>query len=404
MKKNIGILFSSSRKMGVFQYGLSIAEALINFSDEYDYTILYFENESPKESLKVKNIEALRFVSLDATPNNLLGKIKFLLNVFLGHPFFTTNKKNKAIMKDVHVDLLIIPFQLLFGFEHQIPYMGSLPDVMYKYYPNLPEYSFKGRMINNVVFKYSTKYSVLTIAESEAGKADIHKFFHTPNDKIEAIPLFPAGYVFEMKNMTSQEGRIILARYNLPEKFIFYPAQFWAHKNHINLIKAIKIAKEKYGQTIPLVLVGNDKANSENYNNIMELAEKLNIKDRILHLGYVTDEEVVALYKTAAALVFPTLIGPTSIPPLEGMVLGTPVLCSNLFSMPQQLGDAGVLFDPFNPDDMAEKIANVFKDEELRKRMIEKGLERAKNFTDENYAAMWLGAVKKALSSIKNGK
>ena len=186
----------------------------------------------------------------------------------------------------------------------------------------------------------------------------------------------------------------------MPKNFVFYPAQFWAHKNHLNLIKAIKIAEDKYNQKIPLVLVGNDKANSKNYNKIMNLAKDLNLQDRIFHLGYVKDEEIVALYKKTMVLVFASVGGPTNIPIVESMFLGTPVICPNLFAMPEQVGDAGVLFDPFNPEDMAEKIVKVWTDESLRKQMVDKGYEKIKDFNFESYAKMWIMAVKKALGKI----
>lgn len=399
MRKNIGILFSVSRKMGVFQYGLSITEALINSCSDYNYTILYFENESPKEALKIKNKESINYVSLDASGNNFLGKIKLFLNCVLGSPIFSTNKKNREIMKNVKLDLLIIPFQLMFGFEHKIPYMVSIPDIMYKFYPQFPEYSFKNRIINNFTFKYSTKYSRLNIVDSKLGAEHLNKFFGVKLEKIVPIPYLPAGYVYELKNMDKTQAKSILERYNLPENFIFYPAQFWAHKNHTRLIKAISIIKAKYNEKVNLVLVGNDKANSENYNSIMNLAKELKIDGQVKHLGYVTDAEIIALYKSSLALVFASVGGPTNIPLVEAMMLGTPVVCPNLFAMPDQVGKAGVLFDAFDPNDMAEKIYKVWKDGNLRQNMIELGLKEAEKYNFENYAKMWVGAVKKAVEN-----
>lgn len=396
--KNVGILFSASRKMGVFQYGLSIAEALINYYPENKYTILYFGEESPDRFLNIKNRENISFVSLDASRNNFLGKVKLFLNCILGSPIFVTNKKNKQIMDKEKLDLLIIPFQLMFGFENKVPYVVCIPDIMYKYYPNLPEYSLRNRILNNFVFRFSSKYSKVSVTDSEFGKNDLNRFFNIPKDKIFSIPFLPAGYIFTFKNMSMDEANEILKKYNLPEKFIFYPAQFWAHKNHINLIKAIKAAEEKFNQKVFLVLVGDDKANIENYNNIKKQIDDLNISDRVLHLGYVSDKEVVALYKKSLALVYSTLLGPTNIPPLEAMILGTPVICSDLFAMPEQIGGAGLLFNPFDPDDMAEKICRVWVDENLRKDMIEKGLIVAERISAENYARKWGEVVNVALN------
>jgi glycosyltransferase involved in cell wall biosynthesis len=94
----------------------------------------------------------------------------------------------------------------------------------------------------------------------------------------------------------------------------------------------------------------------------------------------------VALYKKAVALVSPSLFGPTNIPPLEAMILDTPVVCSNLFFMPQQVGDAGLLFDSFNVEDIAKKIYRIWVDKDSRQKLIKKGYNKVENLTFENYA------------------
>src|SRR3989344_467218 len=401
MKKNIAFIFPVSRKMGIFQYMLSITEAMANYCIDFDYTVLYFGSNSPKNYLKVNNMEVVKFLSIDGKPNNIIGKLKTIANILISRPIFVIKKSNKETLKKNKIDLLITPSPLLFGFENNIPYIVPIPDMMYKYYPNFPEYSFWNRIISQIVFKYSAKYAALCIADSTWGKNDIKKFLNKSDDQINVIPFLPAGYVHNYKNMTKEEADYILKKFKLPEKFVFYPAQFWAHKNHINLIKSIKAAEEKHGQKIQLVLVGDDKANAENYKELMDLAKSFGIKDRIIHLGYVSDEEIVALYKKATALVFASVGGPTNIPIVEAMFLGTPVVCPNLFAMPEQKGVAGVFFDPFNQDDMAEKISKVWQDEILRQQMIQKGYEKVENFTFEIYADQWIAAVKKALENEK---
>jgi glycosyltransferase involved in cell wall biosynthesis len=152
-----------------------------------------------------------------------------------------------------------------------------------------------------------------------------------------------------------------------------------------------------YGTKVPLVLTGHPL---ENYENIMRLIKELGISDQIRYLGFVSETEMVALYKKAAVLVYPTLFGPTNIPPLEAMILGTPVLCSNLFSMPEQVGDAALLFDPFSIEDMAEKIYRIWNDEALRKSLVQKGYDRIKEITQENYASQWETVIEKTIQRI----
>ncbi|MCX6718093.1 MAG: glycosyltransferase family 1 protein [Candidatus Staskawiczbacteria bacterium] len=398
MKKNIGILFSVSRKMGVFQYGLSIIEGLINYCGDFNYTILYFDKESPKEFLKAKNLDNVNFIPLDGSQNSFMGKIKTIINVLLGRPFFAPNKKNKDTIKNSGIDLLIIPFPLLFGFENKIPYIVSIPDIMHKYYHNFPEYNFKARIKRDIVYKCSAENSVLSAVESKQGADDLNKFYKIPKEKIMIAPLIPPGYVYELKNMDEKVVDSLLSKYNLPEKFIFYPAQFWFHKNHLRLIKSLKIIKDKYKAEVNLVLAGDPGANKKNYLKVMELAEKSGIKNQIFHLGYAPDEEIVALYKKSWALVFPTLIGPTSIPPLEAIVLGTPVLCSNLFAMPEEVGNAGLLFNPFLPEDMAEKIYQLWTDGNLRENLVKNAKKMAEGITRESFTNKWENAINEALN------
>ncbi len=398
-KKNIGILFPVSRKMGIFQYCLTIAEALAD-SPDIQLHILYFGQENPKEFLKVKNAGAIFFTSLDAGKNTLPGKLKFLANVLLQKPLFVINKKNRQALEGLALDLVILPFPILFGFENNIPYIVTIPDIMHKYYPGFPEYNITTRIKRDVVYGLSAKKSVMSVTESLQGTKDLHQFYAIDEEKIRAIYLIPPGYVHEYKNMPQEKIRQLLQKFSLPEKFIFYPAQFWFHKNHVRLIRALAIIKKMHGQEVQLVLAGNPGANNENYQKVLALAQELGVGGHVHALGYVNDDELVALYKTSTALVYPTLIGPTNIPPLEAMVLGVPVLCSNLFSMPEQLGGAGVLFDPFDESDMAEKIYKVWTDESLRKAMVEKGYAQLPRFTSQTYGKEWLAVVQEALTRI----
>lgn len=402
MKKNIGILFPSSRKLGVFQYALSIGEGFLNYyPDHYNYSILYFDAENPREFFTAKNLKNVKFISLDGRVNNFRGKTKLLLNTLREKPFFTVNKHNRKILENSKIDLAIVPFPLLFGSEYKIPYIVAIPDIMYKYYPGFPEYRFLDRLKNNLVYKYSARSALLNVVDSQQGLEDLHKFFKIPKKKIRIIPYIPPGYVYKYKDMDESSVDILLKKYNLPEKFLFYPAQFWYHKNHLRLIKAMAFLRQNLDLEASLILVGSSKANYENYQKVMNLAKELKIEKQISHLGYVSDKEIVALYKKSWALVFPTLIGPTSIPPLEAMVLGTAVLCSNLFSMPEQIEKAGLFFDPFSVKDMAEKIHKIWINEELREELVQKGYERAGNMTLENYVEQWGKLIEEAINRFK---
>jgi glycosyltransferase involved in cell wall biosynthesis len=158
----------------------------------------------------------------------------------------------------------------------------------------------------------------------------------------------------------------VVAKYNLFEKFIFYPAQFWEHKNHENLIRALLILKNR-GCVINAVFVGAPK---NNYKKVVQLVDQLSLNSQIRMLGYVSDNEMRSLYQKSIMLVYPTQIGPSNIPPLEAIYLGVPMAVSGIYEMPDQLGAAALYFNPNDPQDIAEKINILWNDKDLRKRLI----------------------------------
>lgn len=362
MKKNIGIFMPSSKRGGVFQLALSTAESLINYSDKFNYKIINFSQES------------IPFIQ----------KIISFFKLIFGRGSFAAD----------NIDLLIYPTPFTYGFPCKIPYIVFIPNLMHKYYPNFPEFGFKRNIIRDIVYKLYSKNSIFNVVDSQQGSDDIYKFFGIKKEKSRIISFVPAGYIYKYRDMDRKIIEDVLSRYNLPEKFIFYPAQFWHHKNHIRLVRAVYEIKEKYKIKISIVFTGVSR---DNYGKTFDLIEKLKIHDQIFHLGYVSEKEIVALYKKSVALVFPSLFGPTDIPCLEAMVLGTPIVCSNLFEIPNQVGDAGLFFNPFKVEEMAERIYEIWTNEGLRRQLIQNGKERAKDLTLENYAKKWEKIIEEAL-------
>ena len=397
-KMNVGILLPSAEGGGVFQYALSIADGLIKYSNKFNYYIIYYDADSLNYLCSL-NQSDVNFLFVPLKKRSFIGKINLLFNLTVGRNIFFNERKSEEVskLKESDIQLMIIPFPSLFGFLNEIPYVVSIVDLMHKYYPSFPEYPLKERIIRDITYKNAVKHSALIIVDDQRGVIDLNRFYKVSKEKIRAIPYMPPGYIYEHKDMDLETAESILAKYNLPERFLFYPAQFWYHKNHLGLIKALKHVKQTHKIKIPVVLVGSPK---ESYKKIVNFTRESDISDQIVHLGYVSDREIVALYKKAVALVFPSLFGPTNIPPLEAMVLGTPVICSNLFSMPGQVDGAGLLFDPFNVDDMAEKIYTVWADGKLRENLVERGYWKAKDMTLENYAKRWEGIIDEALERI----
>ncbi len=187
--------------------------------------------------------------------------------------------------------------------------------------------------------------ALMVICESETGKKELMNYTKIGNHKIRVMPMFSGGVCLlsvDEKLMCSYLDNIGLVKY----KFFYYPAQFWAHKNHIGLITAFdKFIKDERNRDYKLVLSGSDQGN---LNYIKNKVEELGISDRVLFLGFVSNELVYTLYKNATCLVMATHFGPTNIPPIEAMELGCPVTCSDIGGHREILDDAASYFDSFD--------------------------------------------------------
>jgi len=169
--------------------------------------------------------------------------------------------------------------------------------------------------------------------------------------------------------------------FEIPERFILSVGSIEPRKNLLGLLNAYNLLSEDYKSEYKLVLVGfKGWENSA----VMEVIDKN--KEHIHYLGFISDEELAKVYNLASCFVYPSFYEGFGLPPLEAMACGTPVVTSNLSSMPEVCQDAVVYCDPHKVDDIKEKIEFVLQDASLQKEMIEKGIKRASEFTWEKSA------------------
>jgi len=187
----------------------------------------------------------------------------------------------------------------------------------------------------------------------------------------------------------------ISQNFSLPDEFIFYPAQFWEHKNHIAIIKALTILKDK-GVLIHCVFVGSKK---NSYEFVRSKIDEYELNSQFTFLDYVSNEELVFLYKKAKALVMPTYLGPTNIPQLEAFALGCPVVTSDIYGIPEQVGKAALLINPNDELSLSNAILTIYENNELRLKLIQDGYLKDKN----NNLSMFSNKLSNAiLESLKN--
>jgi glycosyltransferase involved in cell wall biosynthesis len=217
---------------------------------------------------------------------------------------------------------------------------------------------------------------------SEWGRQDLISHFVLPPDRVVVVPLAPAIAAYAAPS--AEETDAVRAKYGIPQSFALYPAQTWPHKNHIRLVEAL--AKLRTGGVdVPLVCSGGQNSH---FSNIQEAIAAAGVGDLVTFVGFVEPQELAALYSMARCVVMPTLFeaaggfGPIA----ESFASGVPVACSNVTSLPEQVGDAAVVFDPLDVSAIAAALKRVWEDSDLREHLVAAGRENISRFSWERTA------------------
>jgi glycosyltransferase involved in cell wall biosynthesis len=217
------------------------------------------------------------------------------------------------------------------------------------------------------------------ITGTEVGKQQIMRFYGVSERNIRVVP-FPVPSSSGVPTPAEADG--VRTTYDLPETFFLYPAQFWAHKNHINLLRALHWAKANAGAEIHLVFVGADKGN-EPY--VRKTTESLGLGGQVKFLGFIPERDLIALYKLAFGLVYVSYFGPDNLPPLEAMNFGCPVIAADHDGAREQLQQAAVFVDPSDPVDIGKAILRLSTQPGLRQSLVDSGFQLIKSKSVEGY-------------------
>ena len=191
-------------------------------------------------------------------------------------------------------------------------------------------------------------------------------------DHAVCIPFSPSPYV---SRSDAAEDSAILGKHGIEPGYLFYPAQFWSHKNHATILLAMRLLRDQGGRH-KLVLCGSDPGARTAFE---ALVAQHGLSESVQILGFVPSEELGALYRGASALVMATYFGPTNLPPLEAWAIGTPVIYPEAFQA--QAGDAAILFDYDDPASLAQAITKVGSADE-RARLAIAGKQRLAHFAE----------------------
>jgi glycosyltransferase involved in cell wall biosynthesis len=368
----IGVIMRATPASGgTYQYSLSMLEALRD-ARRYDITLYGDPDNSDLVRLgyRIRGFAESRALQTMYLAADVLG-------IPLPDPF-------------ADEDVLIAPTYCLALLHTGKPFAYTLHDLQEFYYPQ--NFSWLQRVFRRSVYLRLSARARRIVCESEYVKSDIIRLLSVPAEKTaviaapplrQALPQFSAAQLAEVR-----------VRLGLPDRFVFYPAQFWPHKNHLRLIEAFaQVAAREPG--LKLVLTGQKR---DEYEAVMEAIRGSGLEGAVRHLGYIEQADLQAIYHLALVLVMPSLFESVSIPVYEAFQAGTPVAASNILSFPEQVGDAGLLFDPLSSSAIAECITRIAGDPVLARTLAQRGREKMVSMTPQNYSVQLQDLFEKTLT------
>lgn len=265
------------------------------------------------------------------------------------------------------------------------PVIATIHDLAFEHLPET--FTRRGQMQLRLTVRRTARRAARIITVSEFSRQDIIRTYRLPPEKI-AVTHNGIEACFTPDPASSSEAADTRRRFGIERDYVLAVGSLQPRKNLARLVRAYaKLRAEQADFNHQLVIAGRKLWLS---GEIFAEIERQKCARDVIITDYVAAEELPALYRGAAAFVYPSLFEGFGLPPLEAMACGTPVVTSNTSSLPEIVGDAAVLIDPYNETAIAQAMLEVVSNQQLRRRLREAGGERARGFT-------WRAAAEKTL-------
>lgn len=363
---------------GSFQYAKAFVEALAGLDREL-FDVQVWHDDDEWHILSTRLGFASHFLSHYDFPPQFLPAAKKILAALLSSTLGESQRREmmqslqpfSAMTKltewKPHV---VIGPQM--GGQHYVQgarHITAIHDLMHRYETRFPEVGtpevLKSR---ESLFTGMIERSDAILVDSKAGKRHVQECYRQVRE--EQLRILPFAAFGEILDCVPRKPE-----FSLPEKFFFYPSQFWLHKNHSGLARAVGRLAAQYPD-IHVLAAGNTAQNG--FEDFQRVVQAKSIEHCFTLPGYISVEEMAWCYRNARALVMPTFFGPTNIPPLEAMALGCPVAISGIYGMPEQCGEAALYFPPDAIPAMAAVLERLWTDDALCEDLRRKGLARTR--------------------------
>jgi glycosyltransferase involved in cell wall biosynthesis len=378
MKIGISGYATDSGKSGISQYAANIIGRFPEIAPAHEFIV--FINEADADWVRTwhPRLEVVSFPDWTAHP---------VANIFWHLVTFPRQLAHHGC------DVVFLPAgNRRLGWNYGIPSVSTVHDFSQLHVP-LKYDAFRMFYIMRVLPRMMRRLTHV-ISVSESTRRDLESFARVDPDRITVIYNGADLDRFITRDRAAAKSAIT-AELGVPENFVLYISRLeHPGKNHVRLIEAFSRFKRETGLPHKLVLVGSRWSGAE---LIEEKVEELGLKDDVIFPGFVPNDTLPELYAAADALVFPSLFEGFGIPVLEAMACGTPVCASNVSSIPEVVGDAGLLFDPLDTESIANSLSRILTDQPLRERLIEAGLTQASRFTWDKAASAVLQKIEQAV-------
>ena len=377
---NVGVYFPGfpPEAGGGYTFEQDVLNALINLSPQSHHQFtLFFQPHAPNppqlrsENLQIVILEEQKLASRSSSP---IEKIYRKITP-------RNDPVESIFQKSVRIENIeFVWFPTSSYSPIGIPYIATVWDIQHRLQPWFPEVSQDGQWEHREIYYSSLlKRAAYVITPNIAGRDELALFYQLPVERFRLLPHPTPKIEYFPKE---DEVDRVLDKYQLLRGYIFYPAQFWAHKNHVNLLLALRVLKETFGQVKHLVLVGSDQGNLE---NVKRWVQRLGLEGQVHILGFIPREDLIALYCGAFVLAYVSLFGPENLPPLEAFKCDCPVIASSVSGAQEQYEDAALLVDGLAPEEIARAVIRLEQETGLRQILIEKGRKRAETYTSNEY-------------------
>jgi glycosyltransferase involved in cell wall biosynthesis len=351
-------------------YATNLIEALAQIDSVNDYTLYV----SKRQAVDRFSDRWPNFTVRHTVPHTPLIRIPLILS---------TELRRKPV--DVlHVQFTAPPFA-------PCPVVVSIHDLSFEHLPET--FKKRSRAQLRLTVRYSAQRAARLIALSEHGKNDLISTYGVSPDVIKTIPLAPPAHFRPV--VDEKELQLVRQTYGIDGEYILAVGSIQPRKNLPRLIAAYDRLRKarRAGETPKLVLVGK---RAWLYHDTLRAIRNLGLDDSILLTGYVPEDDLPALYSGARCFVYPSYFEGFGLPPIEAMKCGTPVIVGNRTSLPEVVGDAAVMVDPFDVDAITFAIAQVLDDPNFRNMLRVKGLDQARKFSWIETARQTLNVYREA--------